>query len=233
MSTKKIVVVSAGLSTPSSTRQLAGQSSPSTVLPSSQVSPASMRLLPQTGGSMTHVDEQPSPFTVLWSSHCSTPDQKKPSPHLASLHPATQASLLSSFMSSHSSPASGTPLPQTAGPPSVVEVVDDVDVVVVVLDEDVVVLVDDDVVVVVVMLDVVELLVVEELVIVVVVDGKVVVVVCVDEAFHEQKLDPGLAALVPAQTEIVKVKALPTVMCRRFGLGDDPLGDRKLVDGAR
>jgi glycosyltransferase involved in cell wall biosynthesis len=46
------------------------------------------------------------------------------------------------------------------------------------------------------------------------------VVLCVDEAFHEQKLDQGLAALVPAQTEIVKVKALPTVVCRRFGIGD-------------
>src|SRR6185436_4642623 len=46
------------------------------------------------------------------------------------------------------------------------------------------------------------------------------IVLCVDEAFHEQKLDQGLAALVPAQTEIVKVRALPTAICRRFGLGD-------------
>ncbi len=45
------------------------------------------------------------------------------------------------------------------------------------------------------------------------------VVVAVDEAFHEERLDPGLAALVPASVEIVKVPALPKHVCRLLGLG--------------
>ena len=32
---------------------------------------------------------------------------------------------------------------------------------------------------------------------------------CVDETFHEERLDPRLAELVPASVEIVKVSALP------------------------
>jgi glycosyltransferase involved in cell wall biosynthesis len=46
------------------------------------------------------------------------------------------------------------------------------------------------------------------------------IVLCVHEKFHEQKLDPGLAALVPAQSEIIKVPAWPAALCRRFGFGD-------------
>ena len=46
------------------------------------------------------------------------------------------------------------------------------------------------------------------------------IVVCVDEAFHEERLDPGLAALVPPSVEVVKVPALPAGLCRPFGLGE-------------
>ena len=46
------------------------------------------------------------------------------------------------------------------------------------------------------------------------------VVVCVDEAFHEEQLDSGLAALVPDSIEIVKVGALSPRVCRPFGLGE-------------
>lgn len=46
------------------------------------------------------------------------------------------------------------------------------------------------------------------------------IVVCVDEAYHEERLDPGLAALVPASVEIVKVTALSPRVCRPFGLGE-------------
>lgn len=46
------------------------------------------------------------------------------------------------------------------------------------------------------------------------------IVVCVDEAFHEQSLDPGLASLVPSSVEIVKVAALPQRICRPLGLGE-------------
>lgn len=46
------------------------------------------------------------------------------------------------------------------------------------------------------------------------------IVVCVDEAFQEERLDPGLAALVPAALEIVKVSALSARFCRRLGLGE-------------
>ena len=46
------------------------------------------------------------------------------------------------------------------------------------------------------------------------------VVVAVDEAYHEERLDHGLAALVPACVEIEKVPALPARLCRPFGLGE-------------
>ena len=46
------------------------------------------------------------------------------------------------------------------------------------------------------------------------------VVVCVDEAFHEQRLRSGLATLVPASVDIVKVPALPVGLCRPLGLGE-------------
>jgi hypothetical protein len=46
------------------------------------------------------------------------------------------------------------------------------------------------------------------------------IVVCVDEAYHEERLDPGLAALVPATVEVVKVRALPPRVCRPLGLGE-------------
>lgn len=46
------------------------------------------------------------------------------------------------------------------------------------------------------------------------------VVVCVDEAFHEERLDPALAALVPRAAEVVKVSAFPAECTRPFGLGE-------------
>lgn len=46
------------------------------------------------------------------------------------------------------------------------------------------------------------------------------IVVCVDEAFHEERLDPGLAALVPASLEIVKVPAISARYCRPLGIGE-------------
>ena len=46
------------------------------------------------------------------------------------------------------------------------------------------------------------------------------VVICVDEACHEEQLDFGLAALVPAALEVIKVQALPSALCRPLGVGD-------------
>jgi len=46
------------------------------------------------------------------------------------------------------------------------------------------------------------------------------IVLCVDEAFHAERLDPALAALVPSETEIVKVRALPLGLTRQFGIGE-------------
>lgn len=45
-------------------------------------------------------------------------------------------------------------------------------------------------------------------------------VVCVDEAFHEQTLDPGLAALLPSDLDVRKVRAIPTAIARPMGLGE-------------
>ena len=42
----------------------------------------------------------------------------------------------------------------------------------------------------------------------------------VDEAFHEERLDPGLAKLVPETVEIIKVPALSYKLTRPFGLGE-------------
>jgi glycosyltransferase involved in cell wall biosynthesis len=46
------------------------------------------------------------------------------------------------------------------------------------------------------------------------------IVLCVDEAFHSERLDPGLAALVPKDIRIVKAPAIPAAVTRRFGIGD-------------
>jgi hypothetical protein len=46
------------------------------------------------------------------------------------------------------------------------------------------------------------------------------IVLCVDETYHEQDLDPTLAALVPADVQIVKTAALPARLTRGLGLGD-------------
>ncbi len=46
------------------------------------------------------------------------------------------------------------------------------------------------------------------------------IVLCVDEAHYEERLDPGLATLVPASVEQVKVQAFASAMTRPFGLGD-------------
>ena len=46
------------------------------------------------------------------------------------------------------------------------------------------------------------------------------VVVCVDESMHEERLDPTLATLVPAETEIAKVRAISPRLTRLIGIGD-------------
>ena len=46
------------------------------------------------------------------------------------------------------------------------------------------------------------------------------IILCVDEAYHEEHLDPDLAKLVPTSVEIVKVKALSAKLTRCFGLGE-------------
>ncbi len=46
------------------------------------------------------------------------------------------------------------------------------------------------------------------------------IVFCVDEVFHEEKLDPGLAALVPDTVEIIKVRAVSPRLTRTIGLGE-------------
>src|SRR5215831_285703 len=46
------------------------------------------------------------------------------------------------------------------------------------------------------------------------------IVLCVDESYHEQKLDPALAALVPEYVQIVKTPALPIQLSRYLGFGD-------------
>jgi hypothetical protein len=50
--------------------------------------------------------------------------------------------------------------------------------------------------------------------------GWIPVVLCVDETYHEERLDPGLASLVPATVEVVKVSALSPRICRAFGIGE-------------
>lgn len=46
------------------------------------------------------------------------------------------------------------------------------------------------------------------------------IVLCVDERFHEENLDPGLAALVPGSVEVVKARAYPANLTRWLGTGD-------------
>jgi hypothetical protein len=46
------------------------------------------------------------------------------------------------------------------------------------------------------------------------------IVLCVDEAHHEERLDPGLAKLVPYGLDIVKVGALPAQLTRPLGVGE-------------
>jgi hypothetical protein len=46
------------------------------------------------------------------------------------------------------------------------------------------------------------------------------IVLCVDETYHEQDLDPALAALVPTHVHIVKTTALPARITRGVGIGD-------------
>jgi glycosyltransferase involved in cell wall biosynthesis len=46
------------------------------------------------------------------------------------------------------------------------------------------------------------------------------IVFCVEEQYHEQELDPDLAALMDPTVRVIKVAAWPTRLCRRFGLGD-------------
>src|SRR5690349_14213932 len=46
------------------------------------------------------------------------------------------------------------------------------------------------------------------------------IVLCVDESYHEQNLDPGLAGLVPEYVRIVKTTAVPARLTRGLGFGD-------------
>ena len=46
------------------------------------------------------------------------------------------------------------------------------------------------------------------------------IVLCVDEAFHADRLDPDLARLVPDCVEVVRTGAAPAALMRRFGVGD-------------
>jgi hypothetical protein len=46
------------------------------------------------------------------------------------------------------------------------------------------------------------------------------IVLCVDESYHEEDLDPALAALVPDYVQIVKTPALPARLTRGLGFGD-------------
>ncbi len=46
------------------------------------------------------------------------------------------------------------------------------------------------------------------------------IVLCVDEAFHEEELDPALASLVRPDVEIVKVRAVRAMYTRLAGVGD-------------
>lgn len=46
------------------------------------------------------------------------------------------------------------------------------------------------------------------------------VVITVHERYHAERLDPALAALLPADLAVEKVDALPVRLMRRFGIGD-------------
>jgi glycosyltransferase involved in cell wall biosynthesis len=45
-------------------------------------------------------------------------------------------------------------------------------------------------------------------------------VLCVDESYHTERLDPGLAELLPSGIDIVKVPALSAARTRYLGIGD-------------
>jgi hypothetical protein len=46
------------------------------------------------------------------------------------------------------------------------------------------------------------------------------IVVCVHERYHEERLDPELAELVPRSARVIRVKALAPAYVRPFGFGD-------------
>jgi hypothetical protein len=46
------------------------------------------------------------------------------------------------------------------------------------------------------------------------------IVLCVHESFHKETIDPELAALLPADLEVVKTRALPAQLTRLAGIGD-------------
>lgn len=46
------------------------------------------------------------------------------------------------------------------------------------------------------------------------------IILCVDEAYHEERLDPGLAALVPPNVQIVRAPAAHARLTRPFGIGE-------------
>ena len=51
-------------------------------------------------------------------------------------------------------------------------------------------------------------------------------ILTIDERFHNEPPDPGLAALVPGHVDVVKLRAVPYSVTKRFGIGD--LGLRSL-----
>jgi hypothetical protein len=46
------------------------------------------------------------------------------------------------------------------------------------------------------------------------------IVLCGHETFHQETIDPKLAALLPANLDIVKMEALPYKLTRLVGIGD-------------
>ena len=46
------------------------------------------------------------------------------------------------------------------------------------------------------------------------------IVLCIDEASHEQRLEPALSVLVPRDVEVVKVGALSARLTRCLGIGE-------------
>ena len=46
------------------------------------------------------------------------------------------------------------------------------------------------------------------------------VIICADPADYEERPDPDLATLVPAEAKVIRVRAASAALSRRFGVGD-------------